>query len=96
MIIKFDFGNEHIQYISCSTKVGRKINKLEDELLKWFHDENKNKKDRHKDENTGENIPNFDAHEIVEWLNNVKFKKGTAKAQVIEHPYKAVKKTVYL
>ena len=96
MIIKFDFGNDYIQYISCSTKVGRKINKLEDELINWFHDDSKNKKYWSKDEDTEESIPNFAAHEIVEWLNNVKFKKGTAKAKVIEYPYKEVKKTVYL
>jgi hypothetical protein len=48
------------------------------------------------DEDTGESIPNFAAPEIVEWLNNVKFKKGKAKAKVITSPYKEVKKTVCL
>lgn len=95
MIIKYDFGNEYIQYVSCSTKVGRKINKLEREFLNWIFDEEKNKKywaykDGIKDH------PNYDAHAIVDWLNNVKFKKGTAKAKVIENPKIHVQKTVYL
>ena len=27
MIIKIDFGDDFIQYISCSTNVGRKMNR---------------------------------------------------------------------
>lgn len=96
MIVKFDFGNDMIQYISCSAKVGRKINKVAGEMINWFHDESKNKKYWIENEDVGESIPNFAAPEIVEWLNNVKFKKGRAKAKVIKSPYKEVEKTVYL
>lgn len=96
MIIKIDFGNENIQFISCTTKVGRRIHKFEDEMLDWFHDDNKNKKYWSAEERGEGRIPDFAAFEIVEWLNNVKFKKGIAKAKVIENRSRVPQKTWYL
>jgi hypothetical protein len=96
MIVEIDFGNEEIRYISCSTKVGKKMNKLEDELIHWFHDKSKNKKYWIEDEDVGESIPVLSAHAVVDWLNNVKFKKGTAKAKEIEFPDVKAKKKIYI
>ncbi|MTD31922.1 MULTISPECIES: hypothetical protein [Bacillales] len=94
MIIKLNFGNEHIQYISCATKVGRKINKIRRDFENWIFDENKNKK-YWAFENGEKYCPNYDSDAIIEWLNNVKFKKGTAKAKLITVPKSKVKKTLY-
>lgn len=96
MIVEIDFGNEEIRYISCSTKVGKKMNKLEDELIHWFHDKNKNKKYWIEDEDVGESIPVMSAHAVIDWLNNVRFKKGTAKAKEIEFPDVKAKKNIYI
>ena len=96
MIIKIDFGNEEIRYISCSTKVGKKMNKLEDELIHWFHDKNKNKKYWIEDEDVGESIPFLSSHAVVDWLNNIRFKEGTAKAKEVEFCYTKAKKNFYI
>ena len=42
MIIKIDFGDDFIQYISCSTNVGRKMNSIQEDFLNWIFDEEKN------------------------------------------------------
>jgi hypothetical protein len=94
VIIKFDFGDEHIQYISCVTKVGRKINKIRRDFENWIFDENKNKK-YWSYENEEKYCPNYDSDTIIDWLNNVKFKKGTAKAKLVTEPKSKVKKTLY-
>lgn len=93
MIIKIDFGNDFIQYISCSSKVGRKTNCIQGNFLQWIFNEEKNTKYWALD--NGERIPNYDAIAIVEWLNNVRFKKGIAKAKIITNPQLKVKKNLY-
>ena len=42
MIIKIDFGDDFIQYISCTTNVGRKMNSIQEDFLNWIFDEEKN------------------------------------------------------
>jgi hypothetical protein len=93
LIIKFDFGDKHIQYISCATKVGRKINKIRRDFEYWVFDENKNK-NYWLYENGEKYCPRYDADAIIDWLNNDKFKKGTAKAKLISGPKSKVKKTL--
>lgn len=94
MILKVDFGNDFVQYISCSTKAGRKLNCIQEDFLKWIFDEEKNKE--YWTIENGERIhPNYDATAIVEWLNNVRFKRGIAKATLITNPQLHVKKTIY-
>ncbi|MGK7377594.1 hypothetical protein ACSFXN_07105 [Planococcus sp. 1R117A] len=94
MIIKFDFGNDYVQYISCSTKVGRRINKIQREFFDWIFDEEKNKKYwAYKDGKR--HCLNYDADAIIDWLNHVKFTKGVAKARLLQNPQGKVKKTVY-
>jgi hypothetical protein len=94
LVIKFDFGDDFIQYISCSTKVGRKINCIQEDFLNWIFDEEKNTK-YWALENGKRVHPNYDANAIVEWLNNVRFKKGIAKAKLITNPQLRAKKTLY-
>ncbi|WP_074037802.1 MULTISPECIES: hypothetical protein [Exiguobacterium] len=94
MIIKFDFGDNYIQYISCSSKVGRKIHKTQNEFFDWIFDDEKNKK-YWAYENGEKDCPNYDAYAIVDWLNHVKFKKGIAKAKVVENLKLKPKKTFY-
>ncbi|MEX3625894.1 hypothetical protein [Viridibacillus arvi] len=93
MIIKIDFGDDIIQYISCSTKVGRKLNSIEEDFLNWIFDEEKNTK--YWALENGERIPSYDANAIIDWLNNVRFKKGIAKAKLITSPQFKVKKLLY-
>jgi hypothetical protein len=94
MIIKIDFGDDLIQYISCSTKVGRKMNCIQEDFLNWIYDEEKNTEYWALED--GERIhPNYDANAIVEWLNNVRFKRGIAKAKLITNSQLRVKKTLY-
>ncbi|WP_019412394.1 hypothetical protein [Paenisporosarcina sp. TG20] len=94
MIIKIDFGEDFIQYISCSTKVGRKMNCIQKDFLDWIFDEEKNTK--YWALENGERIhPNYDANAIIEWLNNVRFKKGIAKAKLITTPQLIAKKNLY-
>ncbi len=93
MIIKIDFGDDFIQYISCSTKVGRKMNCIQKDVLMWIFDDEKNTK--YWALENGERIPNYDANAIVEWLNNVRFKRGIAKAKLITNPQLRVKKKLY-
>ncbi|MFB7156025.1 hypothetical protein [Lysinibacillus sp. NPDC056232] len=93
MILKIDFGNDFIQYISCSTKVGRKMNSIQEDFLNWIFDEKKNTKYWALD--YGERIPNYDANAIIDWLNNVRFKKGIAKAKLITSPQFKIKKKLY-
>ncbi|MDQ1002580.1 hypothetical protein QFZ28_002980 [Neobacillus niacini] len=91
MIIKIEFGDDGIQYFSCATKVGRKMNCIQQDFLTWIFDEEKNKK--YWALENGERIhPNYDANAVIEWLNNVRFKKGIAKAKLITKPnfYKGV------
>ena len=95
MVIKIDFGNDFIQYISCSTKVGRKINRIQEDFLNWIYDEEKNTE--YWTLENGERIhPNYDANAIIDWLNNVRFKKGIAKAKLITSPQINVKKKLVL
>lgn len=94
MIIKIDFGDDFIQYFSCSRKVGRKINRISKDFLIWIFDEEKNKKYWYI-ENGKRICPNYDANAIVEWLNNVRFKRGIAKAKLIAQPQLKVKKNIY-
>ena len=94
MILKIDFGNDFVQYISCSTKVGRKLNCIQEDFLNWIFDEEKNKE--YWTIENGERIhPNYDAKAIVKWLNNVRFKGGIAKATLITNPPLHAKKTIY-
>ncbi|RPJ94806.1 hypothetical protein CW357_13565 [Rummeliibacillus sp. TYF005] len=94
MIIKVKFDDDFIQYISCSTKVGRKINCIQEDFLDWIFDEEKNIK--YWAIENGERIcPSYDANALVEWLNNVRFKRGIAKANLITNPQLKVKKIVY-
>lgn len=94
MIIKFEFGDDYIQYISCSTKVGRKMNKTQNEFIDWVFDDEKNL-DYWEYEDGEKYCPNYDAYAIVHWLNNVKFKKGIAKAKVVENTKQKPKKILY-
>ncbi|MGO4887308.1 hypothetical protein ACJ2A9_06100 [Anaerobacillus sp. MEB173] len=94
MIIKIDFGDDFIQYISCSTKVGRKINRIRNDFETWIFDETKNTK-YWTYENCGKYCPNYDAKAIIEWLNNVRFKRGIAKAKLISNAQLSVKKKLY-
>ncbi|MFJ8234183.1 hypothetical protein ACIQ34_00400 [Ureibacillus sp. NPDC094379] len=94
MIIKIDFGDDFIQYISCSTKVGRKIDCIQGNFLEWIFDEEKNTK-YWSIENGKRIYPNYDANALVEWLNNVRFKRGIAKARLITNPQLKVKKIIY-
>lgn len=78
MIIKIYFGDDFIQYISCSTKVGREINCIQEEFLEWIFDEEKNTEFGALE--NGKRIhPKYDANALVEWLNNVRFKEGLLK-----------------
>ena len=93
MILKVDF-NDFVQYISCSTKVGRKMNCIQEDFINWIFDEEKNKE--YWTIENGERVhPNYDATAIVEWLNNVRFKRGIAKATLIRNPQLHPKKTIY-
>ncbi|PJN90650.1 hypothetical protein [Bacillus sp. mrc49] len=94
MIIKIVFGNDFIQYISCSTKVGRKMTSIQEGFLNWIFDEEKNT-EYWALENGKRAYPNYDAKAIVEWLNNVRFKRGKAKAKLITNPQLCVKKKLY-
>jgi hypothetical protein len=94
MIIKIDFGDDFIQYISCSTKAGRKINFIQEDFLKWIFNEEKNT-EYWALENGNRIYPNYDANAIVEWLNNVRFKRGITKAKLITNPQLRVKKKLY-
>lgn len=94
MIIKFEFGDDYIQYISCSSNIGRRMNKTQDDFFEWISDDEKNL-DYWAYENGEKYCPNYDAHAIVYWLNHVKYKKGTAKAKVVENPKQKPKKTLY-
>ncbi|WP_251553960.1 hypothetical protein [Neobacillus muris] len=94
LIIRFDFGEDNIQYISCATKVGRKINRIRYDFENWVFDENRNTK-YWLYENGERYCPSYDTDAIIDWLNNVKFKKGTAKAKLITVPKSKVKKTLY-
>ncbi len=94
MIIQINFGDDFIQYIYCSTKVGRKMNSIQEDFLNWIYDEEKNTE--YWALENGERIhPNYDANAIVEWLNNVRFKRGIAKAKLITNPQLSVKKKLY-
>lgn len=93
MIIKFEFGDDYIQYISCSSKVGRKIYKTQNDFFDWISDDEKNK-EYWAYENGEKDCLNYDAHAIADWLNNVKFKKGIAKAKVVKNPKQKPKKTL--
>ena len=94
MIIKIDFGDDFIQYISCSTKVGRKMNSIEADFLNWIFDEEKNTE--YWALENGERIqPRYDANAIIDWLNNVRLKKGIAKAKLITSPQFKVKKKLF-
>ena len=87
MIIKIDFGNNFIQYIS---KVGRKMNRIQEDFLNWIYDEEKNTE--YWTLENGERIhPDYDANAIIDWLNNVRFKKGIAKAKLTTSPQFNVK-----
>ena len=71
------------------------MNCIQDDFLNWIFDEEKNKE--YWTVENGERIhPNYDAKAIVEWLNNVRFKQGIAKAKLIKNPQLRVKKTFYL
>jgi hypothetical protein len=94
VIIEIDFGDDFIQYISCSTKVGRKINRIRNDFETWIFDEEKNTK-YWTYENDEKYYPNYDANAIIEWLNNVRFKRGIAKAKLIRKPQLSVKKKLY-
>ncbi|WP_342576104.1 hypothetical protein MHH37_09770 [Solibacillus sp. FSL K6-1781] len=94
MIIKLVFGNNFVQYISCSTKVGRKMNYIQDDFLNWIFDEEKNKE--YWTLENGERIhPNYDSTALVDWLNNVRFKRGKANAKLITNPQLPGKKNLY-
>ncbi|RHW33999.1 hypothetical protein D1B33_14445 [Lysinibacillus yapensis] len=94
MIIKIDFGDDFIQYVSCSTKVGRKITCIQEDFLEWIFNEEKNT-EYWTLENGKKIYPNYDADALVEWLNNVSFRRGIAKAKVITNPQLKEKKIVY-
>ncbi|RTQ87631.1 hypothetical protein [Lysinibacillus telephonicus] len=94
MIIKINLGDNFIQYISCSTKVIRKINCIQRDFIEWIFDEEKNTE--YWTLENGKRIhPNYDANALVEWLNNVRFKRGIAKAKLIRNPQLKEKKIVY-
>jgi len=81
MIIKIDFGEDYIQYISCSTKVSRKINSIQKDFLNWIFDEEKNTE--YWALENGEKVhPNYDVNSIIDWLNNVRFKKRNCKSKI--------------
>lgn len=80
VIIRFDFGEDNIQHIPCATKVGRKINRISSDFENWVFDENRNT-EYWLYENGERYCPSYDTDAIIDWLNNVKFKKGTAKAR---------------
>lgn len=46
-------------------------------------------------ENGERSHPSYDTNAIVEWLNNVRFKRGIAKAKLITNPLLRAKKTLY-
>jgi hypothetical protein len=94
MIIKIVFDDNVIRYISCSTKVGRKINCIQEDFLNWIFDEEQNIK-YWAIENGERRHPNYDGNAFVEWLNNVRFKRRIAKAKLITNPLLRVKKTLY-
>jgi hypothetical protein len=69
------------------------MNCIQKDLLTWIFDEEKNTK--YWVLENGERIPNYDTNAIVEWLNNVRFMRGIAKAKLITNPQLRVKKTLY-
>ncbi|WP_156177807.1 hypothetical protein [Bacillus sp. SA1-12] len=67
---------------------------IQKDFLDWIFDEEKNTK--YWALENGEKIhPNYDANAIIEWLNNVRFKKGIAKARLITTPQLLAKKNLY-
>ncbi len=57
------------------------MNCIQKDFLNWIFDEEKNTK--YWALENGERIhPNYDANAIIEWLNNVRFKKGIGKAKL--------------
>lgn len=70
------------------------MNCIHEDFLTWIFDEEKNTKYWALEK--GEKIhPNYDGNAIVDWLNNVRFKRGIAKARLITKPQLRVKKKLY-
>lgn len=76
MIIKIDFV-DFVQFIKCSSKVGRKSKRLNEEFVDWVHNSAKYW-------NAEADCTVYGVEALVEWLNNYRFKKGIAKAKLLK------------
>lgn len=93
MIIQVNFGPYDTEYFSCSTRVGRKISKLQLEFFDWLYD--KEIDHRFWIYQNGEKIAvNYRSNAFIYWLNHHRFKKGIAKARQV-NTLKYAKKRIF-
>ncbi|WP_433747776.1 hypothetical protein [Falsibacillus pallidus] len=97
MIVKVDFDYEDdIEYMICPAKVGRNINRLQEEFWDWLF----NRKNQHpywcKYEKDGNVIygVSYRTDAFIYWLNNVRFNRGKSVARLIKVPKSPPKKTI--
>jgi len=99
MIIQIQFEYEaDTKYIICSTKIGRKIRRLQTEFDEWLYDRENNHpywEISHEDEK-GNKVYGvcFNAEAFVYWLNSVRFRRGKKVARLIDAPNYPAKKTI--
>lgn len=97
MIVKVGFDSEDdLEYMVCPAKVGRDINRLQQEFWDWLFD----RKNQHpywfeyeEDGNIDYGV-SYRTDAFIYWLNNVKFNKGKNIARLIEDPKSLPKKTI--
>ena len=87
-----------VQYFLCSSKVGRKVRKLQRDFDIWLYNRDNNHsywEVAHIDEDGNKFYGVcFDTEAFVYWLNNIRFKKGKRVAKLIETPRKTPKKKI--
>ena len=98
MIVKVGFDYEDdIEYMICAAKVGRNINRLQEEFWNWLFD----RKNQHpywceyEEDGNVTYIVSYRTDAFIYWLNKVKFKKGKNVARLIEVPRTSPKKTIW-
>ncbi|MCL1696619.1 MULTISPECIES: hypothetical protein [unclassified Lysinibacillus] len=98
MIIKVGFDYEDdIEYMICPAKVGRNINRLQEEFWDWLFD----RKNQHpywfeeEEDGTVTYGVFYRTDAFVYWLNKVRFNKGKNVARLIEVPKTLSKKTIW-
>ena len=98
MIVKVGFDSEDdIEYIICPAKVGRNINRLQEEFWNWLFD----RQNQHpywveyEEDGNVTYIVSYRTDAFIFWLNKVKFKKGKNVARLLEAPKTPPKKTIW-